>query len=369
MNSGLADACELIQIRSNIRDLNSDKGKLDIRGVLRLLRLCLSQIYLTFRARPQLTYTLLSQNPSGFARDTCYILLARLLGQRVVVHFRGGGFTQFYGALSRSLQAVVRFVVRRTDKVIVQADCLRHMFEDIVGADRVSVVPNGVDLTAWPRPEAAAVDDSSHQAPLRVLFVGHLSAAKGLGDLLEAVPKVLRALPHTEFILAGETLGKERNIMTDAGGRSLGVESLDEHWRMIEQDEACNRAVHALGTVFDEQKYQTFANADLFVLPSHSEGFPLSMLEAMAAGLPVVCCAVGAIPEIISDGENGRLVQPGEPDELAEAIIDVLENEGKRHRMSETNRRAVTELYDIERVWGRLLRVFEDVADASSPGY
>ena len=184
---------------------------------------------------------------------------------------------------------------------------------------------------------------------LRVLYVGHLSVAKGYFDLVEAIPLVLRELPDSEFVVMGETLDKERNILRDHHDVDLGLPKGSEV--AAPTDDA---HVRYLGPVSGEEKFKAFAAADMLVLPSYSEGFPLSILEAMASGLPIVATGVGVIPEIVEDDVNGFLVTPGDPEGLASAIVTLGQREDLRKRMGAANLNIARERYEVELVGQRL---------------
>ncbi|MBD3160669.1 MAG: glycosyltransferase, partial [Candidatus Eisenbacteria bacterium] len=101
--------------------------------------------------------------------------------------------------------------------------------------------------------------------------------------------------------------------------------------------------------------------ASLFVLASDREGLPLSVLEAMAAGLPCVCTAVGEIPEIVRDGETGRLVPPGDPEALADAILDLFTRRGGIEAMGETAQRIVGARYGLERCVDAIEEIYAEI--------
>jgi glycosyltransferase involved in cell wall biosynthesis len=94
---------------------------------------------------------------------------------------------------------------------------------------------------------------------------------------------------------------------------------------------------------------EQLAASDVFVLSSRSEGMPMSILEAMAAGLPVVASAVGGIPEIVRDGETGLLVPPGDADALAAALGRLLDDDGLRRRLGAAGRERALDEFDVVR--------------------
>jgi glycosyltransferase involved in cell wall biosynthesis len=116
--------------------------------------------------------------------------------------------------------------------------------------------------------------------------------------------------------------------------------------------------------VFDAEKVACLASADVFVLPSYHEGMPISVIEAMASGLPVVATAVGGIPDLISDGENGLLVMPGEPRQLAEALASLITDPGTRTRMGLAGRQRALARHDLDGTVPDLMRFHESVAAA-----
>ena len=161
----------------------------------------------------------------------------------------------------------------------------------------------------------------------RLVMVGRLQAPKDPITLVRALAMVHAG--DIEAVLVGD--GPERAAVEDEIGR-LGLGS----------------AVRLLGERTDVA--ELLATADVFVLSTHSEGLPLSVLEAMAAGLPVVASNVGGIPELVADGVSGLLVPPGDPDALAEAIERLLENPRLSQQLGLAGRRRVLENFDLEAV-------------------
>ena len=111
-----------------------------------------------------------------------------------------------------------------------------------------------------------------------------------------------------------------------------------------------------------ETKVETFLNADIFVLPSYSEGFPVVVLEAMAGKLPIVTTPVGALPEVFDDGLNGFFVQPGDYHDLADKMIKLVTDPETRARTGQHNFRYVSENFDIDVIAGKLGDIFSEMA-------
>jgi glycosyltransferase involved in cell wall biosynthesis len=139
-------------------------------------------------------------------------------------------------------------------------------------------------------------------------IVAHILPHKGFDDLVQALPLIVQRIPRVRCLVVGEAPRKKH---------------LDHLLDLAERLAVRDRLVW----VGAQEDVLPFLDAmDLFVLPSHTEGLPLTVLEAMAAGRPVVGTAVGGIPEAVRHGETGFVVPPRDPRRLAEAVIDVLAN-------------------------------------------
>jgi glycosyltransferase involved in cell wall biosynthesis len=186
-------------------------------------------------------------------------------------------------------------------------------------ATRTVVIPNAVDVAGAPRSRIAG-----RERPL-IVSVGRLKAPKDFCTLVRALGK----LPPDSFdaLIVGE--GPERGRVQKQI-RQLGISD----------------SVHLTGERLDVP--ELLAASDVFVLSSRSEGMPVSVLEAMAAGLPIVASRVGGVPEQIADGESGLLVEPGDPDELAAALARLTHDADLRHRLGAAARARAEQAFDLE---------------------
>lgn len=244
-------------------------------------------------------------------RKIVYIETARLFGKKVLLHLHGSGYDDFYASVSPRLQASIRRAFRRADRIVVLSEYWRKFVVDTLGIDagKVTIIANGVAPLArtGPRP-AKAVD-----APVTILFLGEVGERKGVPTLLEAAARPELAGLSWRMIVAGNG----DLAFYEAEAERLGVAGRVTFpgW----QDEA------AVARLLGE--------ADLLVLPSKAENQPISILNAMSAGLPVVASNVGAIPEMVEDGESGILVRPGDPAALAGALGELVSRPSERQRM------------------------------------
>jgi glycosyltransferase involved in cell wall biosynthesis len=200
------------------------------------------------------------------------------------------------------------------------------------------LIPLGLDIPAGSPP-------APHPQGKIVLFVGRLERRKGIHTLLEAIPRVLDAVPQVRFEIAGQD--------SDAVGR-LGWRALWDQAAAAEHRER----VRFCGEVSGDELRRLYAACDVFVAPSLYESFGLVYLEAMAHGKPVIGCRTGGVPEVVSDGETGFLVPPEDASALAEATIRLLTEEDLRRRYGEAGRRRYESAFTMETMAARTLELY-----------
>lgn len=200
--------------------------------------------------------------------------------------------------------------------------------------NKVVTIYNGVDLNRYKCEEAFANRRQLCQAleieetAVLILTIARLHPQKGHHHLLQAVPAIRQAVPQAHFLFVGE--GK-----LEADLR-----------RQIQADDLEN-CVHLLGV--RQNIPELLSSSQLFVLPSLWEGLPNVLLEAMSAGLPVVATCVGGTPEIITDGHTGILIPPGDPIQLQNAIIQILQDPAFASTLSEAAKRHVAVHFSVEK--------------------
>ncbi|GIX49582.1 MAG: sucrose-phosphate synthase [Candidatus Tectimicrobiota bacterium] len=188
-------------------------------------------------------------------------------------------------------------------------------------AHRLLLFPNALDLEAWPEAEAKAPAREERQ----ILFVGRFAREKGIESLLRALPQVVRALPQAVCVMIGAEAQSPEGEAVLRLARELGVA---DHLRLL------GRLPHA-------QLRAHYAQADVVVLPSLSEGHAIVPLEALASGTPVVATRISGLVETVRDGDNGLLVPPGDPEALAEALLRLLQDEALYERLKRRARPSV----------------------------
>jgi len=245
-------------------------------------------------------------------------------------------------SLSGAHLAAERALMGRADRVAAVSEAVAQAVRLRVprASGRIRVVPNGIRT-------GMTVDRPGHSGPPVIGFVGRLDEPKkGLDVLLRSIRRVAAARPAVRFVIAGD------------GPSAAGLRARAEEWGL-------SGFIEWRGEVRDVPALlPTF---DAFVLPSLWEGVPIALIEAMDAGLPVVATRVGGVPEVVVDGETGRLVPPADEERLAAAILEMVDSPSVRRAWGEAGRIRVRERFDVRNTARALESLYEEVLTRGSP--
>jgi len=326
--------------RWEIRVVNSSPSAADVTGHSRLrlgrvadaLRILRQVVVALVRFRPAAVHV----NTSyfwAFLRDGFVIRLARLAGARTLLHLRGGDFPEWAEGASAGWRSFILATLRKTDRVIALTAHTQHWLEAEVGADRVRYLPNFVRLDA----QGAPPDRSARSGPVQVLFVGWMLEAKGVRELLAAA----RGLPDARFTFVGPEEPSFTATIADE------VRALGDRVRVLPAQPR-------------EEIFRLYREADVFVLPTWREGFPNVVIEAMAAGLPVIATPVGAIPEAIEDGKSGVLVPVRDAAALEAALRRLIDDPLLRLSLGAAARARVEQVFAFDAVVAQLDTIYRE---------
>lgn len=209
-----------------------------------------------------------------------------------------------------------------------------------IQSEQLWVCYKAIDLNRY-TPIAKMHKHRSHGIPKRILFVGSNMQRKGLPVLIRAAPYILSSLPSVEFWVVGQDrfIPKMKSLC-----QSLGVERAFRFW----------------GWKSGNELLEIYGQADVFTMPSLTEALGVAFLEAMACGLPVVGTSVGGVPEIIENGYSGLLVEAGNAQQLAEALIQVLTDDGLRKQLIEGGFNKVLQ-FNVDRMMNCTYNVYKNI--------
>lgn len=328
---------EVLHVDSKFAGSLDDIGKFSFGKLLRLPRYLWQMMRHTLRGGVDLAVLTPTFRFKPFLKDAVIIWWSTLiLRRKAAAWFHMDYRALGYEKMGRLKRWFVRTTLRRCRHFIICAERLRAFMPDWMPADRIVALPNGIPA---PIPPRARTEDGR----VRVLYLSNLEEAKGWQDLLTAARQICRTHPQVEFVFHGRP--------------AFGLTE-EEVRTGIAQDDGGGR-IRYLGPVFGEAKWQALADADVYAFPSWHESFPLSVLEALSAGLPVVVTDVGGIPDAVTDGEGGFIVPPRDPAAMQAALEKLLADKGLRSRMGAVSRRRYEQDYTVAaygKRWAEWLR-------------
>lgn len=300
--------------------------------VSKIIRFLLSPTQLfvkLIRENPQIVHLNTSLEYRSYWRDVAYLVVARILGKKIVYQVHGGAMPQVFFENNRLLTSTLRWVFRLTDAVVLLSQEELRAYQDFVPNHHLEVIPNAIEIGIdheWKK------NSTIRDKPLQLVFVGRLAAVKGIFEIIEAIELVRNQGRNIRLIIAGSGPDEDK-LMAMVNAKSL------------------NDCVSFVGAVHGQDKDRIWQEADLFVFPTyHREGLPYALLESMAARTPPVVSPVGAIPDVMSDGVHGVFVPSRQPEVLAKAIEQLDDDRDSISRMGEAGRERVESYYTVSRL-------------------
>ncbi len=280
----------------------------------------------------------------SFGRKLIVASMARLRGVPVLVHVHGGGFDQFVAESPAVVRALARWLLESTPQVLSLSERWAEKLRPLFPHAHIAVLANPVEVARFAGVARQRFDALDRGAvppqPLTALFLGEVLERKGSYDLIAAWPAVVREVPGARLILAGTGELERARAAAEAAGVS---EQID-----------------IPGWIGFPDKLKAMAHSSLFVLPSYTEGVPISLLEAMAAGLPSVVTPVGGVLDAVTDGREALVVAPGDRLALASAIIQVFRTPDLGRALAATARQRAND-FDVVVYADRLEKIYRGI--------
>lgn len=273
---------------------------------------------------------------ASFFRKSFFVVAGRLKNIPVFMHVHGADFHLFFQ--NSRYKWFIRFIFSLCSKVLVLSHFWKQFFEEHITKKNVTVLHNGVYVDVF---------KECYTTPQHInhfLFLGRLGQRKGVYDLLNAIDSLVNIYHKKElhFYLAGD-------------GEIEQVE------RFI-TSKALQSNVHLLGWIGHEEKLDWFKKVDTILLPSYNEGLPMAILEAMAAGKIIISSRVGGIPDLVTEGENGFLIDPGDVKKLEEHILFVSTHPEVASKLAQNNIAKISLSYNLTKINTSLYEMYKVAA-------
>lgn len=261
-------------------------------------------------------------------RKYLFYKTARLFRKKIIIHLHCGS------QLSEIWNSRYEEMFLNANKCIVLSTSIRDLIVSKTNKrDNISVVYNPSPSIIKPSPDNTRSNT--------ILFAATLYKEKGYLDLIEAFAQIAAKYSEWQLVIAGNGCQNDGINLSI----SLGIE----------------KQVKFLGWIKGLDKDKAFRSASIFCLPSYAEGFPMAVLDAWAYGIPVVTTPVGGIPDIVFDGKNGLLFNPGDVNELAKKLTLLIENNELRTRIGSESLRLVNTTFNCTTIANKLANIYETI--------
>lgn len=276
---------------------------------------------------------------SSFYRKLPFIYTAYWTKKPIINHIHGADFDAFYLNTSEKKRKLIKKAYNRCSVLLALSAEWKECFTHIVPEHKITILENYSFLH-----KVAMEQRINRKCNNTVLFLGELGKRKGCYDIPAVLEQVVKEVPDVKFILGG-----------------TGSEADEASINKLFQEKGIADHVVFPGWVRGEVKDMLLREADVFFLPSYNEGMPMSVLDAMGYGLPVVSTNVGGIPKIVHDGENGYCCNAGEIKEFSKNIIRLLQDYNKRTTFSKKSFDMVTNKHSLENHLQMLEQIYTKV--------
>jgi glycosyltransferase involved in cell wall biosynthesis len=271
-------------------------------------------IYLLIHREIKIVHIHGASRGSFFRKYIVFLISKYLFTKKVIYHIHGGEFHIFYANATLATKKLIRHLIENADCIACLSKQWETFFVNNFQPKRIKIIPNFIDETLILKTKKATNEK------VTFLFLGKIVKGKGIYDLLNTI-KILSLKADLNFELWIGGNGEIENLK-----KYITLNKLNEH-------------IKFLGWISGNKKQETLRCADVYVLPSYNEGMPVSIIESMAQGLPVIATNVGGIPELVLDGESGLLIEPGDTLALFRSMETLIKNHSL---IEEMGRKSIT---------------------------
>lgn len=337
---GLSDRYDFIPFHAERKYGVTATANLNLINVYYLLKHLTLWIFTIIRYRPDIVHYPVTSY-WNMEKSLVFLAVSKTLGRKTVGHLHGGGFPDFWKSISPLRKKIALALFGRVDDIVVLSEYWRDFVSKTISPKHVSIVHNVID-----KEFEEGIRKNPKGGNGNILFVGNVGKNKGVYDIIEAVHKIKNSI-HLKLELVGPE------------GRKNDLDKI----RALVEKYDLDDCVKIRGPLYGTDKIDAFKRAGLFLLPSYAENFPLVILEAACAGLAIITTKVGAIPEFFQDKKSACFVQPGNIDQIANTIVELLSNDKKRENLGDEARRVYVNKLARETIINSLDKCYSNVLE------
>jgi len=287
-------------------------------------------------------YLILPGGLLGLIRFGFFILTVKLFNKKIIARYCTKYlFRQTYDRLSFLGRGIVRALLNQIDLLIIRwPDIYQTDFESLFPKKKIRVIPGGIEIDLY-RPRKGQLSDRFSSFEIRLIFIGALVKEKGIDELIS----VFKDLRREQSNIYLEILGDKQTAESRLVKREIDFPSPGFNFR---------------GIIVGKEKISLLQTSDIFVLPSHREAMSRSILEALAAGLPIVTADRGAAQFFIKNGQNGFIIPAGDKKALKKVLLELIERPELREKMAGNNL-ALAKNFEIRKEIDKKLEIFDQI--------
>lgn len=296
--------------------------------IIRFIKVFLSVLKAMLSYRPQILLYFIATKKRSLIPDMIILFFSKLFGIHNVLYIHGVGHIKNYS--NRLFKILYDMVLVNHCSVIILDKLLKDDIKFLT--NKIYTLPNCLQISRISEKEAASCLPSKNKDIFRMIFLSNIYKAKGLSVLLKALDLTVQKDQDIKLIIAGKFMEEnhKKTILNFIKKKKLAD------------------YIYFAGPVYEEKKQKLLLNADLFILPSYNEAFPLVILEAMSAGLTIISTNVGAIPSMIDDGKTGFIIPPDDEQMLCDKIIWLKNHPYHCHQMGRNGKNRFIKNYSFD---------------------
>lgn len=341
LQSELKNKFDLTFFESSISQKKSSTGDLRIQSILHSLKSIFLFSFTLIKQKSKIVH-IATAHKGSFVKHGVMVIISKICARKVILAPHCSISALLPNNSPKIWRNWVKFITNQSDYLLVLSKEW-FKFPNLISPNNLIYLPNAINTREYLSIERI---NSKSSNSVNIVYLGHLSKEKGLLDMIEAIA----------------ILTQDKNLIfsVDLVGDSIDHQEFEEIIQQINVKKITNN-INLWEAEFGHKKLERLKIADIFVLPSHHEGMPMTIIEAMSAGLPIVATSVGGIPDIVVNGKNGFLVPPNSPEKLSEAIKVLIQTPSLRFQMGRDNREKAKLSFDIENYIEKLGEVYKSL--------
>jgi len=272
-------------------------------------------------------------------KSLVFLTIAKIFGCKTIGHLHGGAFIAFLDGISELRKKIAIYLFQIVDHMVVLSEYWKRYLKREIQINHISIVYNLIS-----KKFEKSTLKSANSEDGNMLFLGSIGRNKGVYDIIKAIFKIKKSL----------------KVKVDLVGPEDRKDDLKNIKFLIKRYEL-NDYVEMKGPLYGLDKVKAFKNAGIFLFPSYNENFPLVIIEAACAGLPIITTPIGALPEFFEHNKSVIFVESGNVEQIAEAIIELINDDEKRVLLGKAAREVFIKKLVRKRILGSLDNIYQSV--------